>query len=187
MNQLNEVLSMISQIKEEKDLIEKVYDYLESQIMPEWERRSNKIELPEKFEKLVHEMAEFLEMQHNVYLNLDTLEVEGIPSSNNYLFEEFEEMWGEIKHENWENMLVLEPLGSRESFKIMEGFMRQLNDRRVAAALENILNQRKPFANFKKFIDNSPYREDWFAFRLESYKDWVRQEIYWEIDDRDED
>ena len=47
----------------------------------------------------------------------------------------------------------------------MERFVSQIADKQFQAELENILERKKPFQNFKNKIDNSNYRQNWFDFK----------------------
>jgi hypothetical protein len=47
----------------------------------------------------------------------------------------------------------------------MERFVYQLEDGTLKSELEDTLQRRKSFQNFKHLIDNSDYRETWFAFK----------------------
>ena len=66
---------------------------------------------------------------------------------------------------NKSDLIKIEVLENFESFKIMEHFVYQISDKQFQAELENILEQKKPFQNFKNRIDNSDYRQNWFDFK----------------------
>ena len=66
---------------------------------------------------------------------------------------------------NKSDLIKIEVLENFESFKIMEHFVYQISDKQFQADLENILEQKKPFQNFKNRIDNSDYRQNWFDFK----------------------
>ncbi len=113
------------------------------------------------------------------FVNPDTLEMEDVPKNfleGYYGLEEEEEEEEEemlnLKHRKWETCITVEPPESRESFRIMEQFVGQVDDKKLQDKLSNALGNRHPFANFRRLIDNSDYREKWFAFkqsRLEEY------------------
>ena len=113
-------------------------------------------------------------------MNTDTFEMEWMPEDMIDDPSEYELMTGEtiesleLKHPGWKNKIVIEPLESHESFKIMEGFVEQVPDLSLRNKLINALNRRKPFANFKYLIDDSAYRQDWFDFR----QAWLEEYVY---------
>lgn len=43
------------------------------------------------------------------------------------------------------------------------------------------MNQRKPYAKFKRLIDNSPYREHWFSFKKQELEKHIKGLIFDEI------
>jgi Uncharacterised protein family (UPF0158) len=74
---------------------------------------------------------------------------------------------GELPEDPRDNdrYLRIEAIDSSESFRIMEDFIEQLADRRLAQALERALQQRKPFRRFKdELASHSAQQQAWFAF-----------------------
>lgn len=64
-----------------------------------------------------------------------------------------------------ERFVRIDAIDSSESFRIMEDFIEQLGERRLALSLTRALQQRKPFRRFKDELANHPaQREAWFAF-----------------------
>jgi len=65
--------------------------------------------------------------------------------------------------------LCVEPIESSQSFEIMEDFTGQCHDARLARALGQALQQRKPFRRFKDTLAAYPEQRDaWFAFEREA-------------------
>lgn len=63
----------------------------------------------------------------------------------------------------------IEPIESSEAFRVMEDFVDQCGDDRLARALEQALRQRKPFRRFKDALAAHPaQREAWFAFERQA-------------------
>jgi hypothetical protein len=61
--------------------------------------------------------------------------------------------------------LFIEPSESSEAFRVMEDFVDRCGDDRLARALGQALQQRKPFRRFKDALAAHPaQREAWFAF-----------------------
>ena len=154
-------------------------------------------EIPPRFEKVIPGIAESIDAGQICYLNPETLEIEEIPKSLMDNPHEYKMMTGygledeEMKHREWEECYVFEPLESPDSFKIMEAFADNMDDVKFKEELFYALNHRKPFANFKFKIDNSPYRQNWFDFKQKWHENHVKQIIWSEInrisDDYSED
>lgn len=67
-----------------------------------------------------------------------------------------------------ERWLRIEPLPSRDGFRIMEDFVAGLPDGEQKRTLERTLSWKKPFSNFKRALTGMPeLRQKWFAFQEE--------------------
>lgn len=65
--------------------------------------------------------------------------------------------------------LFIEPIESSEVFRVMEDFVDQCGDDRLARALGQALQQRKPFRRFKdELAAHLAQREAWFAFERQA-------------------
>ncbi|TLX72319.1 hypothetical protein E9993_18590 [Labilibacter sediminis] len=175
-NQLqNEILAIIRTVFDDKKALEKIHAFLIAEIYEEPEPEK----IPTKYKKVVSEIADGLSAGLICFFNPDTLEVEDVPKELAYDPEEFEMMTCEtfesagLKHENWENCVAIEPMESRDSFKIMEYFVDEVKDINFQEKLINALNRNKPFANFKYLVENSDYRQQWFDFRQAQYEFYV--------------
>jgi hypothetical protein len=72
--------------------------------------------------------------------------------------------------------LCVEPIESSPAFEIMEDFAEQCGDARLARALRQALQQRKPFRRFKDTLAAHPeQREAWFAFERHAMEVIARQ------------
>jgi hypothetical protein len=68
-----------------------------------------------------------------------------------------------------ERWLRIEAVESSDAFRIMEDFVDQCDDPRLARALGHALQQRKPFRHFKDTLAEHPARrEAWFAFERQA-------------------
>jgi len=68
-----------------------------------------------------------------------------------------------------ERWLFIEPIESSEAFRVMEDFVDQCGDDRLARALGQALQQRKPFRRFKDVLAAHPaQREAWFSFERQA-------------------
>ena len=168
-NQLqNEILSIIRMVFKDKRVLEKIHAFLMDEIYQEPEPE----QMPDKYKKLVIEIADKLLAGLICFFNPDTFEIEYIPKDFADYPEEFEMMTGEtcessgLKHENWQNCITIDPMESHDSFQIMENFVDEVTEASLQKQLITALNKPKPFANFKFLIENSEYRQYWFDFRL---------------------
>jgi hypothetical protein len=176
---LDRILQILYTAKEDKDKLEKILRFLEDEIYEEPEA-SEEILIPEKYKKVVSQIAESIDASFTCYLNPETLEIEEINQNmmnDHFEFEDSDTESDEeisYKYYDWEKYIIFEPLESGESFKIMGQFTEQLGDNKLQNKLFNALNNRRPFANFKYLIDNSLYRQDWFDFK----KYWLENHVY---------
>ena len=81
-----------------------------------------------------------------------------------------------IKRES-EQLIRFEPMDSRRGYDVMEEYAQAHRDRPFRARLLERLSRRKPFRNFQDLVDDSPYRDDWFAFKKEAYISWVKRQM----------
>ncbi|NOY38324.1 MAG: hypothetical protein GXO83_12230 [Chlorobi bacterium] len=124
----------------------------------------------------IHRIAQELDMGLDVYINRETGEVRSILDPED-LFSEGEIWEEEIKkiEKEWDDYVVLKKMDSFEAFGIMEAFVHEVDDERLQDKLVDILERRRPFSNFRAAIDDSLYRERWFAFKDGKYQEYVRK------------
>ncbi len=180
-NILDEVLGHIRLVRNNKQKLKKILDFILDEIYEEKEEEV--LEIPKEFEKLLNSIAQSIDCGQIVYINLDTMQVEEVVPNmedpEDYELNYNDCSWAtKPEFYNWENTLRFAPLESHDSFKIMETFTSQIDDSKFQNQLLHTLNNRKPFANFKWKIDNSPYRQDWFIFKQKWLEGHVR-EIIW--------
>ena len=175
-NQLmNQILAVLQTIQNDKNKLEKLYRFVVDEIYEEPEQE----EIPEKYKKIVSEIADYLLSGMVCFFNPDTLEVEFLPKDMVYDPREFEmttgEAWedAEIKHESWLKCIEIDPMEPHDSFKVMEYFIDELDNEKMQERLINTLNRKKPFANFKYQVENSDYRQQWFDFRQKQWEYYV--------------
>src|SRR5690554_7485553 len=120
-------------------------------------------------QNIIKEIAQELDCGNDCYYNPKTNELITIPNFGEMLDEDkFRESFrAELKKvkKNKTDIIKIEVLESFESFKIMEQFIDQISDVQLKSRLENIIQNKKPFQNFKNSIDNSDYRQKWFDFK----------------------
>ena len=66
---------------------------------------------------------------------------------------------------------------SRESFEMMADFAEKVSDKYLRNKLIEALHSNKPFRAFKFTIDNSPERQNWFAFKNNRYIEWTEDQL----------
>jgi len=120
-------------------------------------------------ENIIKEIAENLDCGNDCYYNQKTNEIIAIPNFSQVMDdEEFKKAFkGDIKKIKSQkaDYIKFEVLESIESFKIMERFVDQLPDENYKSELENILQRKSPFGNFKHSINHSNFRQNWFDFK----------------------
>ena len=118
---------------------------------------------------IIKEIAQELDCGNDTYYNPKTNEIITIPNFGEMMDEdEFRDAFGaEMKKvtKNKADFIKIEVLESFQTFKIMEHFIVQIADKKFQSELENILERKKPFQNFKNRIDDSDYRQKWFDFK----------------------
>ncbi|MDD3321161.1 MAG: UPF0158 family protein [Paludibacter sp.] len=175
---LDEILGILRTVKDDKAKLQKIREFMQNEILIEIE--DDKIEIPAKFLSVIKTIVGNIYAGLICYLNTDTLEIEDIPQKFANDYDEMEKETGisvnelELKHFDWENCIEFLPLESRESFRIMEDFTMQLKDTTFKNKLINVLNNRKPFANFNRIIHNSDFRQEWFDFKTNQLHKHVR-------------
>ena len=182
---LNEILPILHSVKEDKEKLQKIHDFLLEEIYTAPEE--TEIEIPEKYRELVHSVAENIDCGFVCFINPETLEVEEVPKSMIDDPFEFNLITGMNRtnetflHEEWESFISIEPRESSESFNIMEKFVDEVNDKSLKNKLINALNNQRPFANFKNIAENSNYRKEWFAFKQRQLEMMVWEELQDEL------
>lgn len=187
---LNEILPILHSIKEDREKLEKILQFLLDEIYEEPEGE-DEIKVPEKYFKAVNEIASGLEAGFLCILNMDTLEVEDVPHGILMDPEEYELTTGfsfeeaDFKYPGWKNTLTFEPLEPLESFKIMRKFTERMKDQKLQAKLIHALSHSKPFAHFKYHIDNSDLRQNWFDFKKRCLESHVKELLAMELDKKE--
>ncbi len=177
---LDQILPILHSVKDDEEKLQRILDFLLEEI---FEEPDDTAIIPDKYREMVHSVAERIDCGLVCFINPDTLEIEDIPVSlleEEYsLFSEEDEEGEEDKdgmrfyHDSWERYITVEQPHSSESFGIMERFTDEVDDSNLKRQLISALNRRKPFANFKSQIDQSEYREKWFAFKQQELEKYV--------------
>ena len=137
-------------------------------------------------EEKIKDIAQDLDIGFICYINIHTGEHLTIPNDyDSFDTDSFDEEVKEVK-KNHKLYLKIEPPMSRDSFRIMNGFIDSLPDKahRLKNQLTEALHNRKPFANFKYIVDHSgQYREKWFAFKNQQFIEFVKNHLKGDEDD----
>ena len=110
---------------------------------------------------------------------LDTTTGEIIPLCSEY--EDYDELSERIEAGLGERYRRIEPLQSRESFRIMRDFAESLPESAVKSRLLEALSRNKPFFRFKDIVHSDlALRDRWFAFRDDAHaryaSNWLKDE-----------
>ncbi len=171
---MNEILAILYQVKESKEDLEKILDFLFENIIFKEEPELN---IPEEFKKAVNEISDSLECGFTCLIDKKTAAIVSVRRENefrdSYFSGEEEEEEEEEMIDNWENIITIDPLESSESFRIMEDFALSLKEGPLKRSLSSALQRNKPFANFNAIIHNSLQKTEWFSFRRHAYEQHV--------------
>lgn len=136
-------------------------------------------------EKLIGAITDDLDMGMECYYHIPTGTFECHPDMD--LGEAEPEDWQEVIDKikaDEDNYVELYGMGSREGFKIMEDFAEAQTDAEFKSLLIDRLTLRKPFRNFRDAVDESDYRDDWFAFKRKREMNWVKAQLEEELSSR---
>lgn len=186
---LNQILPILHSVKDDEEKLQQILDFLLEEI---YEEPDDEMVIPDKYRKLVHDVAESIDCGMICFINPETLEMEDIPKTlldEGFIFDEEEDDEEDdegnmmsIKHHQWENCITVEPPESSESFRIMEDFVSEIDDKKLQKQLINALSHRRPFANFKHMVEGSQSREEWFAFKRHKLEEYVWRDLSWELE-----
>lgn len=125
------------------------------------------------------EIAEYLDMGMLCFYHKTNGELVYYP--NELEFSGYEDDWAEetVKIEaSPGDYLEFEKMGSHEAFRVMEGFIAGISHIPTHNKFIDAISRKKPFANFNHLISYYPdLREEWFAFKNQSYIDFVKDRL----------
>lgn len=182
---LHQILPILHSVKDNEQKLQQILDFLMDEI---YEEPDEEIEIPEKYQKLVREVADHIDTGMICYINPDTLEMEDVSAGLINDPHEVESLTGstikdyQLQHHMWKKCITIEPMQSRESFQIRERFVNHIEDINLRKKVINALRQRHPFARFKELVEYSDYRQKWFAFKQKQLEEYVWEEISFELE-----
>ena len=197
-NLFDRILRIIEEVQDDEQQMQQILDYLLSEVDLEKHKPIN--QLPEMYRPVVNEIAQYMDMGMICYLNRETIALSTIPLEMYYevdhcksadeMKQKLDELygWQSVEFLDWDNPIEFRPFPSDLSFDIMEEFTDNLpNDEKLRPKLINALQDRKPFANFGRIIDNSDLREEWFEFKREYLDNLVAEDLLMELENIKED
>ena len=127
---------------------------------------------------LAKKIAEELELGLKVFLNINKRDILVIPDFND--FDENIKLWENEISElrmNPQNWTEITKWTSKEEFEFMQHFVNHdVDDKQLQGELSFILQNSKPFRNFKFLIENNEiYRQKWFAFITEKREKYIEK------------
>ncbi len=137
-------------------------------------------------QSIIEEIANEVNAFGNCYVQKSTLKIiifpkdeddreEFLSSIIDDIEDEEKEIYKDIK-QNPQNYYVIEQMPSFEGYKLMEKFTEQISDDRIREKLEQALNSKSPFANFKHIVKQERPKE-WYAFEEMEYIKYVEREL----------
>lgn len=149
----------------------------------------DEFELPRHLYDFVPRIAQSIDAGLVCFLNPETLEMEELPRKMWKNPEEFEALSGvsaknkPFDHEKWDDFWTIEPPEPAEVLKIMEDFIKEMDDTRFQEQLADKLIRDKPFAHFKTLVEGSEYRDYWFHFKKDQLEKYVKQTLFQLVND----
>lgn len=124
----------------------------------------------------IEQIAAELQTGMLCYLNTKTGEIIFVPNEDLvYDTKGWEEAFKKLDTDF--NFREIEKPNSKEQFIIMEDFVLGLPDDKLKLELLDVLDDEKPFRNFRKAIDKSHLRNEWLAFNSQKLMQWIKEEV----------
>jgi hypothetical protein len=129
-------------------------------------------------DKQIEEIASELELGMDCYIHKETCGLISVPNEMDHA--EFYDA-GLYKDElreirkNKKSYILIEPLDTGESFKLMRDFTYTLDDEKMRDKLQLSLERPKPFAKFRYALESgSEYTNMWYEFKSKEYIKYVK-------------
>ena len=128
----------------------------------------------------IAELADNLDCGFRCFVHKETKTIVTTSDFENDLYSDAD-LWAEVNEKiehNFDSYVEIEKMDSNESFRLMQNFIESIQDNQLRDKLDQALNKRKPFRNFKFEIDNSgSYRQKWFDFKKQQLIEWVKGQL----------
>jgi hypothetical protein len=129
-------------------------------------------------EKQIDQIADEIEQGLDCYIHKETGEIISIPDEQSWDLECDDEVTDDLFEnieKDRESFILIEPIDSHESFRIMRDFTYTIDDEEVCRTLQTSLERPKPFANFRFDLDNYPdYKTKWYEYKHKVYVEHVK-------------
>ncbi len=78
-----------------------------------------------------------------------------------------------------DNLVEFHGFDTNESYDLMADFAEHVEDEKLKQELQEALNRKKPFRNFKKCLESSSgaFRDEWFSYIQYRHELLVREQI----------
>ncbi|AFM04887.1 Uncharacterized protein family (UPF0158) [Bernardetia litoralis DSM 6794] len=138
-------------------------------------------------QSIIKEVADEINAFGNCYINKTTLEIIAFPKDEyerkeflsiiiNAVDEDEEQQKYKDIEQNPQNYYLIEKPSSSDGYKLMEKFASQISDERIRERLEQALDGKSPFANFKHIVKQEIPKK-WYAFEEVELIKYVENEL----------
>ena len=190
---LKQVYTAIDAVKDDEKKLLKIYEFLANKIIladsveDDYPTDTEDVEsslfpIPEEYKDWVRRLADELQTGMNCYIHPETGEEVTIP----FQIEEgmVPDEDGGLQHfrdqvDEWTDAIKLEPPRPSEAYKFRENFVREIiKDPKLQGELDEILHRPKPFRNFRRVIDDTPYLQDWYDFEAACLENFAYKQLH---------
>jgi Uncharacterised protein family (UPF0158) len=119
-------------------------------------------------EEIIKEIAELIDSGEVVFFHRETHEILSYPAPDRSGYNEFDYLAEKvlaITDANPEAYIQFDPPETRESYKIMEGFVETLKNEQLKGLLMDTLNSKKPFRNFRNAVETENIEDNWYDYK----------------------
>lgn len=119
-------------------------------------------------EEIIKEIAALNDAGEVVFLHRETHEILSYPAPDRSGYNEYDYLAEEvlaITDANPDLYIQFDPPDTRESYKIMEGFVETIETGKIKALLQGSLKSNKPFRNFRNTIEAEGILDDWYDYK----------------------
>lgn len=183
---LDEILPILYGVKDDKVKLQKILDYLYEEIHDF--STSSSQELPEKYKKVVVEIANSIDAGFICFLNLETTEFEELPHEMLFDPEYFEKNTSEyfsnmkIVHHEWEKCMRFEPLENYDIIQLRRQFTGLIEDRKLCKHLLSVIEHPNHDSDFDDLINRTEHAQSWENFKTRYLQNHVTDLLKFELE-----
>lgn len=130
--------------------------------------------------ELIKEIAQELDSGMKCFYHIRTAELKSFPDSMHTEYFD-DEVWRETIDEidsALDEYILFEVMESQDSFKMMECFVNDIENKDIRGRFEDAITYKKPFQNFKQLLLGYPeLREQWFKYKDQQNIEWVKEQL----------